>query len=179
MNQPARGYSWPPFQPGHTLSTVHGAESPRVIAAKAKEVHEALLECAPYLAEDKFLPAVNRYLTAAAREALLDNHIQSVSASKGAGAVPLRMWEQVTAAARLAAKLGSDLGLDPLGHARIRALSAGAEATQAAMTDLRQRGAALVEAQQAKETPPHRSAEPRKRTSGSEVPDAHEQETTP
>jgi hypothetical protein len=42
------------------------------------------------------------------------------------------VWEQATAAARLAAELGSDLGLDPISHARIRALSSGAEAIEAA-----------------------------------------------
>ncbi len=67
----ARGYSWPPFPPGHTLSLVHGAESERAIAARADLVHAELLEVAPYLDEPKFIPAVRRYLAAAAREALL------------------------------------------------------------------------------------------------------------
>ena len=107
--------------------------SPRAIAAKAAEVHAQLIALVPYLAEPKFLPAVNRYLQAAAREALLDSHITALSAEKGTGAVPSRVWEQATAAARLAAKLGSDLGLDPIGHARIRALSTGAEATEASL----------------------------------------------
>lgn len=132
----ARGYSWPPFQPGHTLSMVHGATSPRAIADRAEQVHAELLAVVPYLAEPKFAPAVARYLAAAAREALLHEHIQAVSAERGAGKVPARMWEQATAATRLAAKLGSDLGLDPIGHARIRALSAGAEATEATLADL-------------------------------------------
>jgi phage terminase small subunit len=43
-----------------------------------------------------------------------------------------RLLEVATAAARLAAKLGSDLGLDPIGHAKIRALGAGADASAAA-----------------------------------------------
>jgi len=128
---------------GHTLSLVHGANSARAIAAKVTEVHSELLTIAPYLAEPKFIPAVHRYLSAAAREALLDDHIRSVSAEKGAGAVSSRLWEQATAAARLAAKLGSDLGLDPIGHARIRALSTGAEATEATLADLATRGAEI------------------------------------
>lgn len=119
------------FAPGNTLSVRHGAYSAVVIAERAKSVHAELLQHAPYLDEPRFYPAVQRYLSAAAREALLDGHIQQVCAEKGAGAVPARVWEQVTAAARLAAKLGSELGLDPLGHARIRALSAGAESSEA------------------------------------------------
>jgi hypothetical protein len=64
-----------------------------------------------------------------------------VSAKDGPGSVSSRVWEQATAAARLAAKLGSDLGLDPIGHARIRALSAGAEVTEATLADLAATGA--------------------------------------
>jgi hypothetical protein len=130
----------PPFEPGNSAALVHGGNSSRAVAAKAVQVHNELLTIAPYLAEDKFIPAVNRYLQAAAREALLDGHVQAVSAEKGPGAVSAKVWEQVTAAARLASKLGSDLGLDPLGHARIRALSIGAEATEASLSDLEARG---------------------------------------
>jgi hypothetical protein len=136
---------WPsghdPFEAGNEVAVKHGGYSERYIAAKAAEVHAELLDLAPYLREAKFIPAVNRYLQAAAREALLHGHIVKLCDEKGPGAVPSRVWEQATAAARLAAKLGSDLGLDPLGHARIRALSAGAEATEASLADLAARGA--------------------------------------
>jgi hypothetical protein len=130
----------PDFEPGNVAALVHGANSERAIAAKAAEVHGELLTLVPYLAEEKFLPAVSRYLQAAAREALLHTHITTLSAEKGPGAVPARVWEQATAAARLAAKLGSDLGLDPIGHARIRALSAGAGVAEASLADLAAEG---------------------------------------
>jgi hypothetical protein len=139
---PARGYSWPPFREGNAAALVHGASSPRAIAVKAEEVHQGLLDHAPYLSQPRFLPSVNRYLNAAAREALLHEHILNLSEEKGPGAVPSRVWEQATAAARLAAKLGSDLGLDPIGHARIRALSAGADA-RASLADLAAEGRRL------------------------------------
>lgn len=130
-----------PFAEGNRAAVVHGGNSERAIAARAETVHADLLTHAPYLNEERFIPAVQRYLGAAAREALLDEHIRTVSAEEGAGAVPARVWEQVTAAARLAAKLGSDLGLDPIGHARIRALSAGAEASESAsIADLAEQG---------------------------------------
>jgi hypothetical protein len=124
----------PPFEPGHTLSLRHGAYSERAIAARAEAVHAELLTFAPYLDEPRFLPAVQRYLDAAARELLLHEHVERLSAEKGTGAVPARVWEQATAAARLAAKLGSDLGLDPIGHARIRALSAASGASEASQS---------------------------------------------
>ena len=139
----------PPFTEGNAVSVRHGAYSERAIAERAEQVHGELLEHAPYLAEPRFIPAVNRYLHAASREALLDEYIQRLSAEKGAGAVPARVWEQATAAARLAAKLGSDLGLDPIGHARIRALSAGAEATLDGLERLRARGAEIMDAREA------------------------------
>lgn len=140
----------PDFEPGNTVALVHGAYSPAVIAERAQLVHAAILDAAPYLAEPRFLPAVDRYLKAAAREALLHAHIEAVSAAKGTGAVAARTWEQATAAARLAAKLGTDLGLDPIGHARIRALSAGAAASEASLGDLEERGRAGLEAARAR-----------------------------
>ena len=130
----------PDFEPGNGAALKHGAYSGRVIAEKAREVHAALLDVAPYLAESKFLPAVERYLNAAARESLLHEHILTVSNAKGPGAVPSRVWEQATAAARLAARLGSDLGLDPIGHARIRSLSVTAEAAEATLGELMAEG---------------------------------------
>lgn len=125
------GRERPPFQNGNATALVHGANSERAIAERAETVHAELLTFAPYLDEPRFMPAIQRYLSAAARESLLNEHIAKVSADKGAGAVPARVWEQCTAAARLAAKLGDDLGLSPIGHARIRALSAGAGASEA------------------------------------------------
>lgn len=151
------GDSRPPFAPGNQLAVgntstlVHGATSPRAIAERAELVHGQLLQHAPYLAEPKFLPAADRYLKAAAREALLHAHIERVSADKGPGAVPARVWEQATAAARLAAKLGSDLGLDPIGHARIRALSAGADVSEASLADMAAEGKAIRERAQARQ----------------------------
>lgn len=126
------GVERPPFEPGNTIGQRHGAYSPAAIAERAQAVHAELLTFAPYLDEPRFMPAIERYLHAASREALLDEHIRTLSAEKDAGAVPARVWEQCTAAARLAAKLGDDLGLSPIGHARIQALSAGAAASGAA-----------------------------------------------
>jgi len=134
--QPNPNPKAPDFEPGNELALKHGAYSPRAIGERAELVHAELLEHAPYLDEERFIPAVQRYLAAAAREALLDEHIRKVCDEKGPGAVPARSWEQVTACARLAAKLGSDLGLDPIGHAKIRALSVGAQATEATLADL-------------------------------------------
>lgn len=46
---PARGYSWPPFAPGHTLSMRHGARSVRVIEPLAADLLKCYLEERPDL----------------------------------------------------------------------------------------------------------------------------------
>ena len=140
VRKPPRGYRWPDATPGNLIALKHGANSERIIAERAELVHQELLAVAPHLDHDQFLPAVNRYLQAASREALLHTYITEKSEVDGPGAVSSRTWEQATAAARLAAKLGSDLGLDPIGHARIRALSVSAAATEETLADLAERG---------------------------------------
>jgi hypothetical protein len=134
------------FEEGNGLALTHGGDSPRVIAAKAKEVHASLLVLAPYLAEPIFAPQVSRYLEATAREQLLHQHIMAVSEEKGPGRVPQRVWEAATAATRLASKLADDLGLSPRGHAELKALAAGAEVAQASLADLAERGRVIREA---------------------------------
>jgi hypothetical protein len=47
---------------------VHGSYIDRAISDRAVDVHSALLEHAPYLDEPRFIPAVDWYLKAAARE---------------------------------------------------------------------------------------------------------------
>ena len=138
-----------PYEVGNLESVRHGAYSPRLIAAKADEVHNEILAVAPWLDREEFLPAVNRYLRAAAREALLHDHVTRLSAQKGAGAVSPRVWEQVTAATRLAAKLATDLGLDPIGHARLRAVAGAAEVTALTLADLAESGRRIREGREA------------------------------
>ena len=135
-----------PYEPGNTAAVKHGARSDRIVALKAAEVHDELLEVAPWLDELKFLPAVSRYLQAAAREQLLHEYVTRASAEEGAGSVSSRVWEQVTAAARLAAKLGQDLGLDPIGHARLRAVAGAAEVTALTLADLKASGREALDA---------------------------------
>jgi hypothetical protein len=121
--------SWPPFEPGNDAALTHGTYSQAAVAVRAEQVRDELLTFAPYLNEDRFYPAIHRYLTACAREQLAHDALMTRGMeAKGS----TRLLEVATAAARLAAKLGSDLGLDPIGHAKIRALSAGADASGAA-----------------------------------------------
>ena len=111
------------FEPGHTLSLVHGAYSARAVAERAQQVHERLLEVCPYLAEDRYAPSVDRYAKASAREALA--HEALVSMEPGARGFT-RLVETATAASRLAWVMGDALGLTPGGHAKLQMLVAGA-----------------------------------------------------
>lgn len=139
---PPRDHPWR-FAPRNTAALVHGGNSERVMAARAEIVHEELLAVAPWLDEPIFAPAVARYLAAAACESLLDDHVRTVSAERGPGAVSSRVWEQLTAARRLAAKLAQDLGLDPVGQAKLRTIAGQAELTTRALTSLVERGRRL------------------------------------
>jgi hypothetical protein len=138
--QPNPNPRHPDFEPANLVALTHGAQSERAIEARAAEVHEQLLELAPWCDHPHFLPSVNRYLQAAAREALLHSHIVRLSADKGPGSVPARVWESATAATRLAHTLAGDLGLTPLGEARLRAVAGSAAVTEMSLADLMARG---------------------------------------
>ena len=146
--RPARGYSWPPFEPGHTLSLVHGGYSETAIEARAAEVRVQLFDLAPWLQQDAFVPAVARFLRAEARERLIHEHIVKVSAERGAGAVPQRLWESATACANASMKASALLGLDPQSYARLRATTGTAAATEAGLADLAAQGRQIVQAHQ-------------------------------
>lgn len=135
---PARGYTWPPFEPGNTLSLRHGAFSPQAIAAKAEQVHNELVLQAPWLAEEKYAPALKRYLDATAREALAHNALMA-----SPNRVSPRLVEAATAAARLAWQMGDALGLTPAGHQKLKLLVAGAAVAEVDVANLASEGQAL------------------------------------
>ncbi len=135
-----------PFQPGHELSITHGANSATKIAERAELVNAALLEAAPWLAEDRFLPAVSLYLRSAARSSLLDEYIERVAAERGIEAVPARTLEQATAASNRAFKQAEALGLTPAGYSKLKLLVAGAAGAEDAIARLRAEGRKINEA---------------------------------
>jgi hypothetical protein len=144
-DSPARGYSWPPFEPGNTKALTHGAYSENVIEARAAIVRNELLELCLHLDEPAFAPAVARFLRAETRALLLHDWITKTVNEKGAGAVKAWAWEQAAATDRLAAQIGQTLGLDPIGQARIAALATSAEIGQETLADHRERGRQAIE----------------------------------
>ncbi|HLM96762.1 MAG TPA: hypothetical protein VK283_10635 [Acidimicrobiales bacterium] len=135
-SRPARGYSWPPFEAGHTKSLVHGADSERAIEARAAELRPKLFELCPWLEEHDVI-AVARFLRVETRSLILDAYMAEIIDQAGPGKVPIRMWEQANATDRLAGDLGSKLGLDTAGRAQLRQTVA---STTATLEDIAQDG---------------------------------------
>jgi hypothetical protein len=115
----ARGYTWPPFEPGNTVSLRHGAFSHRVISEAGQQIRHALLESYPYLADDAFVEAIDRYCRAEARAQLLHDYITEKVDTEGVEAVKPYLWAEAGRAEANAQKFGSECGLDAAGHAKI------------------------------------------------------------
>jgi len=117
--QAARGYIWPPFEPGNLSSVRHGAFSERLVSERAIRIRDALLAAYPYLADEVFVEALERYTRAEARAVMLHEHVTTVSAEQGVEAVKPYLWSEATRAEANAQRFAQDCGLDPAGHARI------------------------------------------------------------
>lgn len=149
-NRPARGYSWAPFAPGHTLSTKHGARSPRVIGPIVAELVAELANVAPWTARPAFAAEVSAWANAEARCRVLrhwcDEH--GVLSEKGL----LAAGELARAEAR-ASSARDRLGLSPLALAKLLGAFATAAATGAdddgALEQLKAEGRRIVEARSA------------------------------
>jgi hypothetical protein len=85
--------------------------------------------------------AVARFLRVEARSLILDAYMAQLINEHGPGKVPLRMWEQANSTDRLAADLGSKLGLDTAGRAQLRQTAAETEHT---LERLKAQGAATT-----------------------------------
>ncbi len=141
----SRGYSWPPFEKGHTRTLQHGAYSERMVGPLAEELEADLDEVAPWTARPAFASARRRRCRALAVAELLWRDIVEHGVFDDDGNVrpavdALARWD-TTAANRDAA-----LGLDPSSFAR---LLAGFQATAGAddvLDRLRAEGEAIVAA---------------------------------
>jgi hypothetical protein len=96
--RPARNYSWPSFEKGHTLSTRHGAWSDRQVQPIAEAILQDVLDdpqC-QYLTAPRFAAELRSWAVAEARTRLVESYL-----------------------ARLAEEAGDELG--DLGDERVRA----------------------------------------------------------
>ena len=117
--RPARGYTWKTFEPNNMAHLKHGAFSERIISEHAAQIRALLLDRYEYLGDLVFLEALERYCRAEARAQLLHAFVMETAATEGVNAVRAYLWSEATRADALAAKTGSDLGLDPRGHSAI------------------------------------------------------------
>jgi hypothetical protein len=129
---PARGYSWPPFQPGNTAAARHGARSDALVEPRARELAPVIFAANTHLDEMRDGAAVFRYCVALARiervYAWLAEQDDAVFADAKDGTVHgvyerLERWERQcdTAEERLAIAplTRARLGLDKLRAAAI------------------------------------------------------------
>jgi hypothetical protein len=123
--RPARGYSWPPFQPGHELSTTHGAWSDRKVAPLAQALLAEVLEQAAatgsptsYLADVSYRPALLAWARLEARIELLHVWLADRTDLDDEGEVRPAA-DLLTRLEGQALKARERLGMDPLSRARL------------------------------------------------------------
>lgn len=148
MGEPARGYSWAPFEPGNTVSLRHGAYSPRSISPVAGGLVAELVGQAPWLARPAFAAEVQAWAWAEAEVVLLRRHMDEVGLLDAEGE-PLGFTEELHRAETRAAKRRADLGLSPRAWAQmLRAFStSGGDADL--LEELKAEGRRIVEATEA------------------------------
>ena len=124
---PARGYSWEPFQPGHTLTLKHGAYSDRLVQPRALEIAQAMAdsgELPEYLAQPRYRGAVLDL----ARSLAQRERLEAWLAEHATPGTPLELAEngEVRGAAVLLERVEraierhrDRLGLSPLAAARL------------------------------------------------------------
>jgi len=116
----ARGYSWPPFEPGNEAALTHGATSPRYIEPRAAEIAEAILS-----AEDMADLTSPRYrldvLALARAEAQIERLDKWLGSEVGdlSDTRRLAAYGLLDKAERRAAGCRTRLGMSPLARARL------------------------------------------------------------
>lgn len=113
-----RGYSWPPFEPGNTVSVRHGANSARMVRPVAQRI-EAELLAAPgleYLGHRLFAARLAKYAWACARVELVKAWCdrmdwEAAAAGREGHEPPLELLRRLS---EHAARLGAACGLTPL-----------------------------------------------------------------
>ncbi len=146
--RPARGYSWPPFEPGNMKALSHGARSPRMVAPLAEAMLEHLELVAPWCSRPAFDMARYRWAQAEARALLLDAWIDEhgVLDPSSEGAVAMLKVED----SKLV-KMRADLGLSPTALAKLLASLASVAAAggdSQGLADVKAEGAAIVAARE-------------------------------
>lgn len=121
--RPARGYSWPPFERGHTLSLRHGAFSSRQVQPMADAFTAELRATAAWASSPAFRGTVESWAWAESQAHLLRKYLddQGHLDAEGEELPAVRTLDRVEG--RLA-KLRDQLGLTPAALAKLLATAA-------------------------------------------------------
>jgi hypothetical protein len=157
-----RGYSWLPFQPGHTLTLTHGARSPRSVAPIAHALAGELLDVAPWCAQPAFSAEVEAWAWAEARcrllRAWLDEHALLDDDDE-----PRAALNELHRAEARAESGRNRLGLNPAAWSKLLASLASIEdkvgAAADSATSLREVGAAILKATTRQDPDPQASVD--------------------
>ena len=118
MTQPKRGYSWPPFEPGHQVSLKHGAWSPRVVDPLAEELVATVAATVDWWRPcDR--PAIWAWARAEVRCQLLVEWLAGKGGDVNDDGTMRPAAEALTRLEATAGTLRARLGLDPLSRARL------------------------------------------------------------
>jgi hypothetical protein len=144
--RPPRGYSWPPFEPGHFVTLKHGARSERIVKPIADHFAAVLVEDAPWLASRVFASTVAAWAWAEAQAHLLRTWIDEHGILDDDGE-ERPACRSLTAVEKRAANLRTELGVTPQSMVKLLAglSTVQSEAAQDGLEALRAAGRQLVE----------------------------------
>lgn len=120
MGEPARGYSWAPFQPGHDLSVRHGARSKRHLRPLVDQLLEEAHRLAPWCSAPVFAPTVEAWAWAEAAVIMYRRHFDEVGMGLDEEDPP-QGYERWHRAERHAIGLRQELGLTPVALTKLLA----------------------------------------------------------
>jgi hypothetical protein len=144
MGEPARNYSWEPFQPGHTLSLRHGAYSEGVLQPLADDLAHDLLERRPDLAA--YPEAISAWAFSETRAAVWRPLLDRRGLVDNDHNVRAEWLKELRADERRAAEERRNLGLDPASHARLMRERAEATSRAIDLDSIGERGRRTIEA---------------------------------
>ena len=140
----ARGYAWPPFEPGNDAATTHGAHSERRWRPLADRLAAEAVELAPWLTRPAFARAVGAWSAAEAKLSLVDEWLDEHGLLDEHG-IPHPANGLSDRLHARAITLRGQLGLDPVSLAKLLATFAGVPGGEDALEALKAEGRRLVE----------------------------------
>jgi hypothetical protein len=145
--QPARGYSWPPFETGNEVGLRHGAFSKRRFEPLARELIEGVLAEHPHLGRHP--EALASWADSEARAWLLRDWLTERGMFDAGGASTEGALKWLIAFDKRAEAGRKALGLDPRSELELVREAAEAEASTFDLDALRQRGRKALDAREA------------------------------